>query len=380
MEGQYFFKNIIENLRLKLDFSRKNSTSTRIDKRRVFIDKSKKNAIMKIDKQIINQGLSYEDVKNIVTDIVDQKILNFQDEGKKTYINRTLEFKDKMLNEIKRLPEEDLIKLKDPAIQLSIFEATRISGKREFNELRDILSNLVIGRIKNVENFKDNELKNIVYDEAIKTIEKITIDQLKIITLCFIFFYCKFNFINNILEFRSFINNIVNKFIDFKISNAEFQHIEYSGCGSMSIGERNLIGVLRESYPMIFLKSLNEDELNKLNIKDEIKKIILVKDNKENIYNFISYDETVLRKILRDHHLLNIQEIDKIIEIYKLNIKNGDMIEKELLEYPDTDKLLKIFMNTPLKNLNLTSVGIVIATTYYEQIIGMKLNIDNWIY
>jgi hypothetical protein len=164
MEEQHVFKNIIENLKLKFDFSKKNSPTTKTNNSKTYIDKSKK--IVQVEQQTINQGLSYIEVKEIVNDIVDQRMLDFKNEAESTYKMRVLEFRDKLLKDIKKLPEKELLKLKEPDVQLSIFEATKISGKREFKELREVLSNLVLNRIKNT-NTESEELKNIVYDEAI---------------------------------------------------------------------------------------------------------------------------------------------------------------------------------------------------------------------
>jgi hypothetical protein len=98
-------------------------------------------------------------------------------------------------------------------------------------ELHKNLSSLIIQRINN-----DNEdLKRIVYDEAISTINKLTIDQLKIITLCYLLKYTSYGGIVSWEAYKKYLDRHIKPFLGFKNTNAEFQHIEYAGCGSIGI-------------------------------------------------------------------------------------------------------------------------------------------------
>jgi len=190
-----------------------------------------------------------------------------------------------------------------------ISKKAAISASRSSSiELHKNLSTLIVQRINN-----DNEdLKRIVYDEAISTINKLTNDQLKILTLCFLIKRTKLNGITNIAQFNNYLESRIKPFIDFKGTTAEFEHLVYTGCASInSILVHDLAGLFKENYPEVFTDKNTPEKI-------------------------LSENETAI-------------------------------------------KLMSVWKDTQIQNMNLTSVGIVIASTYYEQMTGDRINIDIWI-
>ena len=183
-----------------------------------------------------------------------------------------------------------------------------ISASRSFSiDLHKNLSSLIIQRI----NSDNEDLKRIVYNEAITTIEKLTTDQLKILTLCFLLKRTKLNGLTNIEHFKQYLDQRIKPFIDFKRTTAEFEHLVYTGCASISIASHDISALLKGNYPNIFKDTENLEEL------------------------LIGNDTAI--------------------------------------------KLISAWKDTQIQNMNLTSVGIVIASTYYEQTTSDRLNIDIWI-
>ena len=201
----------------------------------------------------------------------------------------------------------DLKKVIDsPDFQYISKKASISASRSSSTDLHKNLSSLIVQRV----NFDNEDLKRIVYNEAITTIEKLTTDQLKILTLCFLLKRTKLSGLTNLEQFKQYLEQRVKPFIDFKRTTAEFEHLSYAGCASISIASHDIGGLFKGNYPDIF--------------KDT--------DNPE-----------------------------------------------ELLAGNDTaTKLISAWKETQIQNMNLTSVGIVIASTFYEQTIGDRINIDIW--
>src|SRR3989344_3598127 len=89
-----------------------------------------------------------------------------------------------------------------PDFQYISKKASISASRSSSTDLHKNLSSLIIQRV----NFDNEDLKRIVYNEAIATIEKLTIDQLKILTLCFLFKRTKFNGLTNIEQFKQFLD------------------------------------------------------------------------------------------------------------------------------------------------------------------------------
>lgn len=203
---------------------------------------------------------------------------------------------------------EDLKKVIDSPDFQYISKTASISASRSSSaELHKNLSLLIIQRINN----DSEDLKRIVYDETISTINKLTKDQLKILTLCFLLKRTKMNGLTNITQFNQYLEQRIKPFIDFKKTTAEFEHLVYTGCASISIASHDINGLLKGNYPEIF--------------------------------------------------------------------KDDNTPEKLLTDNETATKLTSVWKDTQIQNMNLTSVGIVIASTFYEQVTGDRINIDIWI-
>ena len=131
-----------------------------------------------------------------------------------------------------------------------ISKTASISASRSSSiELHKNLASLVFQRINN----DKDDLKRIVYNEAVSTIHKLTIDQLKIITLCYLLRYTMHSSIVSWETFKNYLNSHIKPFINFKNTDAEFQHIQYAACGSISVGSLSVLDVLRQGYSFLFL-------------------------------------------------------------------------------------------------------------------------------
>jgi len=70
----------------------------------------------------------------------------------------------------------------------------------------------------------------------------------------------------------------------------------------------------------------------------------------------------------------------KITNLYEKSIKNHNEIQQLLIESGSTmKKIAEDLEDSNLQHLSLTSVGIAIGASYFEQITGSKIDIGIWI-
>jgi hypothetical protein len=373
----HWFKNLIEKLSINLKFNKKNSPSVKITDETKIVNKANV-ATTQVGQVNVKYGLTYTEVTQLIEYIVNQKFIALKDEAEAVFKERRNEFIRFLLAKIVELPETEILKLKEPDTQLALIEAANISGRKQNTELRNLLANLVVGRIRNDKSGKE-ELKNIVYNEAISTINKLTVDQLKIITLCYLLRYTCYKGIVSWENFNDYLNNLIKPFLGFKNTNAEFQHIEYAGCGSTSIGSVDLFNVIRLNYAILFLNLIPKEKIEALNIPEDIKKEIFFLGSKEDQYFMEFQNEGYLREYLEEKS--KDEELNKqICDIYNSSIKKEDEVKEKINKESKIGKtLLDLWHKTSLEHLSLTSVGIAIAATYFEQITSVSVDINIWI-
>lgn len=257
-----------------------------------------------------------------------------------------------------------------------ISKTAAISASRSPSiELHKNLASLVFQRINN-----DNEdLKRIVYDEAIATINKLTVDQLKIITLCYLARYTTYGGVISWDAFTKYLNTYIKPFTDFKNTNAEFQHIEYAGCGSIGIGSSSILETYKRQYSFLFLNLVEKAEIDDLDLSEEVKKELLRLDTIEDKYFIWIKNRDELEKYLKEKKIEEVK-LTQFTSLYDRNIKNSEEVKKKLEEDTEIGKeLLALWEKSNVSRLSLTSVGIAIAASYFEQTVGEKINIDIWI-
>lgn len=271
---------------------------------------------------------------------------------------------------------EDLQKvISSPDFQY-ISKTAAISASRSSSaELHKNLSSLITQRINN----DDEDLKRIVYDEAISTIGKLTANQLKIITLCYLLKYTSYGGIVSWDAYKTYLDSNIKPFLGFKNTNAEFQHIVYAGCGSIGIRGADLINIHRQQYAFLFSNLTEKEQIDNLTLADEIKEEIVALDEEEDKYFIRFKNKTELEKYLKGKQC-DEETIVKLVTIYESHIKNNAEIKKKITEETDTGKeLVELWEKSQIKHLSLTSVGIAIAASYFEQITGEKIDISIWI-
>ena len=271
---------------------------------------------------------------------------------------------------------EDLKKVIDSPDFQYISKTASISASRSSSaELHKNLSSLITQRINN----NDEDLKRIVYDEAISTIGKLTTDQLKIVTLCYLLKYTSYGGIVSWKAYKKYLGSHIKPFLGFKNTNAEFQHIEYAGCGSIGIGSWDVLNIHRQQYSFLFLNLVEKEQIDSLNFSDEIKKEVVALDQKEDKYFIRFKNKTDLENYIKEKKID--EEIGKkFVSVYESHIKNAEDIKKKIIEETSVGKeLLVLWEESNLKHLSLTSVGITIGASYFEQITGEKIDISIWI-
>ena len=175
------------------------------------------------------------------------------------------------------------------------------------------------------------------------------------------------------------MNTLIKPFLSFKNTNAEFQHIEYAGCGSIGIGGWDLIEIYRQQYAFLFFNLVEKDQIDNLALLDETKKEIISLDIKEDKY-FIKFKNKIELEDYLKSKEVNEETIKKLVSVYENHIKNIEEVKNKIIDETDIGKeLLDLWEKSNLKHLSLTSVGIAIGASYFEQVTGGKIDIGIWI-
>lgn len=175
--------------------------------------------------QINNFGLDYTQARQLFSDLLEQNFPRLQQIAAEEARRRVREFAKKFEYEAENyLDTDDIDGFTDPDLQFVLCKAVEYSARKDSEILRTILSKLLIKRIKN----KSENSKNQIYNEAIISAVKLSINQLKIITLCFLVQSQIFNIhVTCFQDLDEYLDKKVEPFLDFSNNYSDFQFIEY---------------------------------------------------------------------------------------------------------------------------------------------------------
>jgi len=319
---------------------------------------------------------SISDVRELVLFVFEENFPRLREIAEQVARKNIKKFEDVFVNRLKaELKSDDIKKLSDPDLQYILTESVMQAGRKDSNELRENLAYLLTERIKNHE----DDLKSLVYNEAIETIGKLTIDELKIITLSFILRYTKRLNIKHIDELDNFLK-LLEPLYDFNNTNAEFQHIEYTGCGAIGtgIGSWRYVNSLGDAYPELFPLRISANQLVGHNIPSGIMQDVFTSINDKE-FEFKIANENELNSYLDSQSVEEIRKNDVRSQFSTAKQEQIKKINEIMKNSKEIQKASEIITNSNLKHLTLTSVGIVIGAMYSERIIGEKVPIDIWI-
>ena len=212
-------------------------------------------------KVTVNQyGLSYSEVKDAAMDVFKS---NFYDLGEKVedLINeRAEEIINKYLEQLNKTSPNALNKTEDPDLRYSIYEAQKSHARRGDQEIADLLVKVLIDRT--TEEGKD--FIKLVLNETLTIIPKLTMKQIDTLSFIFAVRYIGFSNKISLSEFAQFIHPF-----SYNISTEEafYQHLQYSGCLSISIGSVSFEDALKEK--ILDIEPAQEDhEIRKIMVEN----------------------------------------------------------------------------------------------------------------
>lgn len=323
----------------------------------------------------IQKGMNLEDVTKIFELLFRENFPNIiktsTDEVTKNvhkYLQRFSEIADG------KLTQEDIEKFADPDVQYILKESTVTAARNGQEYLHNNLSNLVIGRIKN----NQTDIKKIVYDQAIQTVSMLTANQIKILTLVYIITKVSFNNIPTIEKLDEIYTKYVSPFLDFRDSQTDYQHIEYSRCGSMvSILSTNLSEIIKKEYSFWFHNGVSADDLKEFKYDKNLTQKLFIGESPDMKFGFLK--PSLMGETLTEWKLDEVSK-KELVDLYYRKLMGDDKVKEIFCEKISVGKILyEKWQSTAIKSFKLTSVGIVIAASNFEQILGEPLNIDIWI-
>lgn len=323
---------------------------------------------------LVNQQvIPVEYISTICEKIVENNMLKYTIDAEEKAIQRFNKFKNLYIGEVskqkKEIIEELTEKFKEPSMQDAFFQAQKGYTKYGNEEKAEKLVQLLIEKGKQ----EMGSLKDILIDDAIDKLSKMTINQLNILSYL--------NAIN--LSYPSdslehFHKNYINKSLQFYFSinqerlDGDIQYLMQLGCirqFSIAQGSNKIINHIKESYGGLFAAGFTKQEFESLyGVESEGIIMHCLTDSK--LWQVVALNHTELNKMYLNMNA-NQQQQDIINKFYERILPDERIREIILQLEPRMNVLLE---NNKIHNYNLMPLGTLIGIKNYETMFNEEIN------
>ncbi|MBI3711578.1 MAG: hypothetical protein HY253_01240 [Burkholderiales bacterium] len=328
-------------------------------------------------RDIVNNGLTYTEVREVVLDVFRFNFLQLAGEAKEVARQRAEEITDKFL---KKLSDENLAGLaqaQSPDFQYGLFSVQRDYARTADANLGDLLVDLLVDRTKH----PDRDMVQIVLNECLTVAPKLTDEQLSALAVIFFFKYCNSSGMFSFEQLGVQLDKFVAPFVHTLPSGmAAYQHLEFAGCGTMQITSSSLEDIFWTRFQGLFDKGVDLSELSGatffFNPSQQLTGRCLLDPTKIQVR---AQNITELEKLFLEHRISSDDQL-RLRQAFGKNRLTSPEIKAKCVEVRSyMEKLFSAWSNTSLNNFTLTSVGIGLAHANIKRLTGEFADLSIWV-
>jgi len=324
----------------------------------------------------VQTGLTYSDVKKIALDVFRNNFEELSVVAVDTARNRAEEITEKFLQELQKQNQKAFNNAQDPDFQYSLFTVQKEYARSGDEDLGDLLVDILVERTK----VDQRGLLQIVLNESIAVAPKLTSSQFSALSIMFSLRYTRYLLMTSLDMLNRYLSYRLAPFIkDLPKSRASYQHLEFAGCGSISMGSVTIAKIFKK-YPGVFTKGFTKEQFdNELAQINGCEKLLIPSLRNNDLFQFNATDFEVLKQKMSQEGI-NEADFSKVESFWKKYLISDEELKKDLINRNENmATLIDAWENTFMNRMTLTSVGIAIAHAYTRSKTGDSDDLSIWI-
>jgi hypothetical protein len=311
------------------------------------------NDSINIQAESITFGLTYSDVKQIASDVFKNNFIQMSTIAADIAQRRAEEITEKFLHKLQNRNPKALNSTHDPDFQYSLFTIQKEYAKSGDKNMGDLLVDILVERTK----VEQRGLLQIVLNESLAVVPKLTIPQLNALSIIFSLKYAKYGIMNSLDMLKHYLSHCLTPFVtDLPKSQASYQHLEYAGCGSIPTGILSgpvvIPNIFKSKYPGVFTKGFTKEQFEN-NIGQIIgsEKLIIKCLRNNELLQFNVIDHETLKKATHEIGI-NDEDHTKIKNFWNQYIMDDEEIKNDLIHHnKNMSMLFEVWDNSPIQHI-----------------------------
>jgi len=331
---------------------------------------------MNIQGRDITIGLTHSETRQVAMDVFRANFLEMRDEAAELVLQRAEILLDSFLQEAAREGLTEILEGRNPDFQYAFYSAQKEYARSGDEDLGELLVQLLIDRTK----VQKRDLNQIVLNESLAVAPKLTSDQLDALSLIFFHKYFQFGGVESLADLHTRLEEFYFPFVAGASRNhSAYQHLEYVGCGGMSVLEVQSHEPFTRLYAGLFTKGFPESSLN-MSLTEEQKSCLLIPCRRDEAMLQIDaiYEESIDE--LCERLGIDSRSLPRLKQVQVQNIMRPEEVSDDLTTaLPWMAQFFKLWDETPIKSMTLTSVGVIIAHANIKRQTGEDIDLTSWL-
>lgn len=324
----------------------------------------------------VNIGLSYSDVKEIALDVYRANFYQLSGLAKQVAASRAEEITCEFLDRLKLENPDGFRQVSDPGFQHALYTAQKEHARSGNKDLSALLVDLLVDRTKH----QPRELIQIVLDESLSTAPKLTSSQVASLSAVFFLRYTQINLGTHELLCEKLDSYLAPLLASITKRFASFQHLEFSGCGTIAVTEVSLEAIFKDRYRGLFAKGFDASTIEDQGVTlGNDPRVFIPCLNDQSMLQVNALNREGLDTYLKQLGVPT-EDMTRINTLFDLNIMSNDEVREKCIALRSyMADVFDFWHDSAAKNFRLTSVGIAIGHANIKRFAGEFADLSIWI-
>lgn len=322
-------------------------------------------------------GLTPDQMVEIMTKLMHNQI-QFQQEAQATADKRMKDLCDELLHVFVDTNRANSEALREPDFQYMLGEAQDAFARSGSPAVKETLVDIIARRSQ----AKEHSREALTLNEAAARAPRLTVNEFAALSLCYVVRHTVTHSVNSVEAFRDYINQkLIPLATDVSLEQSSYWHIVAQSCGIISMGEFKLRDALVMSYGGLIGMGNSLDAYRASVAPEKAESVDnllvacvrnpgMVQPNATNVTVFTTRGLAQFAKA----------ELEAIWGVYAASIPQRDgLIEMLTPESPEIGMLFNKWDDSPIKHLDLNSVGIAIGHANAVRVTNFDAPLNVWI-
>lgn len=322
----------------------------------------------------VSYGLDYSAARQVALDVFEANFYRLAGQAREIASERAEKITEDFLCKLIKDYPAGIEQSKDPDFQHGLFTMQKEYARCGDEDLGALLVSLMVERAKN----PSRSLSQIVLNESIEVVPKLTPQQISTLSLVFAFRYKRFGGVGNLQSFYTALRECVNRYKDGVLTKmAGLQHLQYTGCGSIAAVESQLGELFLKVYTGFFFAGFDDQVLFGLNGVYVGHPIIIGCINDSTKYQINALNDEVLEQQIAKYSLEGSAEGLRALYLrYRFDVGR---VKDVVIENVPEMKVVFDAWSKMMGYLTLTSVGMAIAHAHMTALEGPFADVSLWL-